>query len=164
MIVQIAIGSVLIVISILIATASYWVLEHRMSAMGHWLAREPHRAKLMVVIGVLALWVLALVTVGVWLWALAFYWLGIFETLELSVYFSLVAFTTLGFGDVLLPFEWRLLAGLSATNGLLNIGLLTAILIDTLRYVRKLQRDYSKDRLRAEKARHRASVSGHASH
>ena len=37
------------------------------------------------------------------MWAFAMMGLGIFDSLELSVYFSLVAFTTLGFGDILLP-------------------------------------------------------------
>ena len=61
-------------------------------------------------------WMMAMLTVAVWIWAVAFRLLGIFGTLEASVYFSLVAFTTLGFGDVLLPQEWRLLSGLSAAN------------------------------------------------
>jgi hypothetical protein len=73
---------------------------------------------------------------GVWIWALALRGLGIFAHLEEAVYFALVAFTTLGFGDVLLPEEWRLLAGMAATNGLLNIGLTTALMLDSLRSIR----------------------------
>ena len=52
------------------------------------------------------------------------------------MYFSLVSFTTLGFGDVLFPPEWRLLSGMAAANGLLNFGLLTALLVEALRHVR----------------------------
>ena len=64
-----------------------------------------------------------------------------FATLEASVYFSLVAYTTLGFGDILLPNDWRLLSGMAAANGLLNFGLLTAILVETLRQIRLGQID-----------------------
>ena len=85
--------------------------------------------------------VAAMLTVAVWIWAVAFRLLGIFGTLEASVYFSLVAFTTLGFGDVLLPQEWRLLSGLSAANGLLMFGLMTAVLVETLRETRGMQRE-----------------------
>ena len=72
-------------------------------------------------------------------WAIALRLLGIFETFESSMYFSLVAFTTLGFGDILLPQEWRLLGGMAAANGLLLFGLLTAILVETLRLARREQ-------------------------
>ena len=73
------------------------------------------------------------------MWAFAMMGLGIFDSLELSVYFSLVAFTTLGFGEILLPEEWRLLGGMAAANGLLNFGLVTAILVEALRQIRTHQ-------------------------
>ena len=82
-----------------------------------------------------------MMTLAVWIWAFALYALEIFITFEASVYFALVAFTTLGFGDILLPQEWRLLSGISAANGLLMIGLLTAILVETLRETRLRQRE-----------------------
>jgi hypothetical protein len=81
-------------------------------------------------------WVLGVITAGVWVWAFAYLWIGAFSTLEQSVYFSLVCFTTLGLGDVLLPQEWRILAGMTAANGFLNFGLLTALLIEALRQIR----------------------------
>jgi hypothetical protein len=74
--------------------------------------------------------------IGVWIWAIAFRLLDVFVTLEGAVYFSIVAYTTLGFGDILLPHEWRLLGGMASANGLLNFGLLTAMLVEVLRYVR----------------------------
>jgi hypothetical protein len=98
--------------------------------------REPHRPKLALVMSVTVIWVLGMVTVGVWLWAFAFRALDIFTTMEASVYFALVAYTTLGYGDILLPHEWRLLGGMAAANGLLSMGLLTAMLVEVLRHVR----------------------------
>jgi Ion channel len=136
MFIQIAIGTGLLLISILIGAVSAWVMEV-LFLRGHgWLMREPHRPKLMVVIGGVSLWVLGVITAGIWVWAGAFYALGVFATLEEAVYFAMVTFTTLGFGDVLLPVEWRLLAGMAAANGLLNFGLLTALLVEALRHVR----------------------------
>ena len=61
--------------------------------------------------------------------------LGLFPSLEQAVYFALVAFTTLGYGDVLLPKEWQLLGGMAAANGLLNFGLLIAVLLAILIYL-----------------------------
>ncbi|HBN32684.1 MAG TPA: metal transporter, partial [Rhodobacteraceae bacterium] len=85
-----------------------------------------------------------MVTAGVWIWAIALWLLGIFITIEASVYFSLVAFTTLGFGDILLPQNWRLLGGMAAANGLLNMGLLTAMMVEVLRFVRVGQLEVKK--------------------
>ena len=73
---------------------------------------------------------------AVWLWALAFLWLGLFETTEEALYFALVCFTTVGFGDVVLGLEWRLLSGLAAANGLLIFGLSTAYLVEVLKITR----------------------------
>jgi voltage-gated potassium channel Kch len=136
MVLQITLGTGLLLASILIAAASAWVMEMAFERGHHWLMREPHRPKLFLMIAVIAIWILAVVTAGVWLWAAAFLLIGVFPTLEEAVYFSTVTFTTLGFGDVLLPKEWRLLAGMAAANGLLNFGLLTALMVEALRHVR----------------------------
>ncbi|MEZ5913615.1 MAG: ion channel [Paracoccaceae bacterium] len=141
MILQILIGTLLMLISIVIAGFSYWAMEIALNRARRWLTREPHRPKLMLALCVAAVWILAQITAGVWTWALAFWFLEVFATLEASVYFSLVAFTTLGFGDILLPNDWRLLSGMAAANGLLNFGLLTAILVETLRQIRLGQID-----------------------
>jgi len=142
MIIQIAIGSALLVFSILVGGTSFWLLEVRMLRLQSWLARAPHAPKLMLVLFITAFWVLAQMTIAVWMWALTLLALGVFDVLEVSVYFALVAFTTLGFGDILLPVEWRLLGGMAALNGLLNIGLVTAAMVETLRKLRAQQMAY----------------------
>jgi Ion channel len=136
MLIQIAIGTTLMLISIVIAAGSAWIMELAFLRGHDWLMREPHRPKLMVLTICVALWILAIITAGVWVWAAAFYVLDVFPTLEEAVYFAVVSFTTLGYGDLLLPQEWRLLGGMAAANGLLTFGLLTALLVEALRHVR----------------------------
>jgi hypothetical protein len=136
MVIQIVIGSALMLASILIAGGSLWLAEVLIVRARPWLSREPHLPKLALVVCVSALWIIGLITAGVWLWAATFRAIGVFGTMEESVYFSMVAYTTLGFGDVLLPQDWRLLAGMSSANGLLNFGLLTAVVVEVLRHVR----------------------------
>ncbi len=65
--------------------------------------------------------------------------LGTFDAFEPARYFSVVSFTTLGFGDIVLAAEWRLLSGLSAANGLLVFGLSTAFLVEFLTRLRQAQ-------------------------
>jgi hypothetical protein len=140
MLFQITLGSGLIVLTAMVAALSWWALEVFLQRSHSWVVREPHGPKLSVVLCLAMLWTVAMMTAAVWIWAAALLLLGIFQTVEASVYFSLVVFTTLGYGDVLLPVEWRLLGGLAAANGLLVFGLLTAMLVETLRQTRSRQR------------------------
>jgi voltage-gated potassium channel len=62
------------------------------------------------------------------IWALFYLQRGLFADLETSLYFSLVSYTTIGFGDVVLPQNWRLLGGIEGISGVLLCGLSTAFL------------------------------------
>ena len=136
MVFQIAVGSVLLVVNILIAAVAAMLLELVFTRSHRWLLREPHRPKLVIVVAGVSLWVLGVITTCVWVWALAYVWLGAFGTLEEAVYFSIVVFTTLGLGDVILPLDWRILSGMEAANGFINFGLLSALFIEALRQIR----------------------------
>ncbi len=139
MTVEILLGSALILISLILAGMTFWALEALLMRHRDWLIRPPHRPRLILVLVLSALSSLWLMTVGVWIWALAFHVLGLFPSWEAAVYFSLTAFTTLGFSDLVLPLEWRLLAGMAAANGLLTIGLLIAVQVEAVRHVRLAQ-------------------------
>lgn len=141
MVAQLVLGCGLTLTTIIFAALSWWALEAILVRLHPWAERPPHGPKLMTILTLALIWTLGMMTLAVWIWALALYQLEIFATFESSVYFALVAFTTLGFGDILLPQEWRLLGGISAANGLLMIGLLTAILVETLRETRLRQRE-----------------------
>jgi hypothetical protein len=48
-------------------------------------------------------------------------------TWEESIYFSMVTYATLGYGDITLPPVWRILSGFEAMNGILLFGWSTAM-------------------------------------
>lgn len=152
MLVQLLLGSFLIVLTGLVAGFSWWSLEALLIRLKRRFMRPPIAFHPIGMLSLAMLWILLMMTASVWIWAIAFHLLQIFETFEACVYFSLVAFTTLGFGDILLPMEWRLLGGLAAANGLLIFGLLSAMLVETLsqirgqlRLMRSVQGDGSAD-------------------
>jgi hypothetical protein len=62
------------------------------------------------------------------LWAVAFLCLGEISTFAKAIYFSAQNYTALGYGDILLSEQWRLLGPLEAINGLLMFGLSTAVM------------------------------------
>jgi len=63
---------------------------------------------------------LHMVEIGVW--ASYFFLRGLFPDFETAIYYSLCSYTTVGFGDVVLPREWRILGTTEALVG----GLMTA--------------------------------------
>jgi hypothetical protein len=146
MLLQIGLGSGLLVVSMLVVAGIALALEWLFGRLTPWLLAEPHPPKLGIVLLLVAAGVLGIITASVWIWALALYALGALPTLESCVYFSLVSFTTLGFGDVILPMEWRILSGMIAANGFLNFGLLTALMVEALRHVRLGQHEVRKKR------------------
>jgi voltage-gated potassium channel len=62
-------------------------------------------------------------------WALFFVLIGELPDLESAAYFSLTSYTTVGYGDVVLPEPWRLLGPLEAAVGVLMLGWSTGILV-----------------------------------
>lgn len=69
------------------------------------------------------------------LWAIAYQVItpeSEIANLEQAFYFSLVTFTTLGYGDITLGPEWRVLSGIEALNGVLLVGWSTAFLFSVL--------------------------------
>lgn len=72
-------------------------------------------------------------TIEVWLWAFVLMITGAVTGLEPAVYFSLVSFTTLGFGDITLSTEWRLMSALIGANGFLLFGWSTAYMVEVVR-------------------------------
>ena len=62
------------------------------------------------------------------IWAGFYSWRGLFPDYETSVYFSLVSYATIGYGDVVLPRAWRLLGTIEGISGVLLCGLSTAFL------------------------------------
>lgn len=134
---QMLIGLALIFCTICIQTGFIGTAIALLDHSKAWASRPPQSVKASIVVGATALWLMVAHLLAVWLWAIAFLAVDIFEDIETSVYFSGVAFTTLGFGDIIPPEAWRQLAGLCATNGLLVFGVSTAFLADVLRRLRE---------------------------
>ena len=69
-----------------------------------------------------ALWIVLLHVVEISLWAIVYVWNGAIPDVPSAIYFSAVTYTTTGYGDIVLPPEWRLDAGMEALTGILMCG------------------------------------------
>jgi ion channel len=65
-------------------------------------------------------------------WGLFFWWEECLPDAESSFYFSGVTYATLGYGDLLLPKEWRMFGPLEALTGTLMCGLSIAFFFAVL--------------------------------
>lgn len=68
-------------------------------------------------------------TFQVWLWAGVWISYDILFDWNSAIYFSLVTYTTLGYGDIVLGPEVRIFATFASVTGLLCFGLSTAFLV-----------------------------------
>ena len=93
----------------------------------------------------MVLWLVAGLSVSVALWAWVYLLIGVFNHLEPALYFSIVTFSTLGYGDIVLDAQWRLLGSLTAVNGLIIVGLNTAVLVEAIARIRAAQHGISHD-------------------
>ena len=82
---------------------------------------------------VLLMFFLSLLEIAVW--AGVYLMVGAIEKMETALYFSMVTFTTLGYGDVLLDERWRLMAAIEAANGIIIFGLTTAAVVAAVQRV-----------------------------
>jgi hypothetical protein len=78
-------------------------------------------------------WLLVLVHVAeIAVWALFYRALGGMPDAGSALYFSGVTYTTVGYGDLVLPQQWRLLGPVEALTGILMCGLSTGFFVAVL--------------------------------
>jgi len=131
LILQIAIGSGILVfcalLHVAIVVASIPALHH----IGErYAGRRIKQSALVLSATVIAL--LFAHTLQIWLWAALFMAMAQFDTLPTSVYFTIVTYTTLGYGDIVLDPYARIIATFSAVTGLITFGISTAVVVSVL--------------------------------
>jgi len=70
----------------------------------------------------LAAWIVLLHFLEITAWALVYAWRGAIPGMQAAWYFSAVTYTTTGYGDLVLPQEWRLVGAIEALTGILMCG------------------------------------------
>jgi hypothetical protein len=71
----------------------------------------------------MAWWLVVLHLAEIAVWALFYWWRACLPDAEASFYFSGVTYTTVGYGDLVLPTEWRLIGSVEGLTGILMCGL-----------------------------------------
>ena len=72
--------------------------------------------------------ILSLHLAHICVWAGFYTIFGVLEDFERALYFSIVTYTTIGYGDVTLPVGWRLLGSIEGVIGVLTFGWSTGVI------------------------------------
>jgi hypothetical protein len=75
------------------------------------------------------------------LWGALFLWLGEFEQAYDAIYHSAVNFASLGYGDIVMSYEHKMLGPLEAVNGVLMLGMTAAALMAIVQHMITTLRD-----------------------
>lgn len=128
MLANLAIGTLIISVTVLIHTFGLMAVSHAMSWLVDRYRMHGHRSRVLamnsVVIGIFLV-----LTVEVWMWAACYVVIGVVDTFPTALYLSTITFSTVGYGDVVPHPEWRMLAALEGIDGFLLIGWSTAYLV-----------------------------------
>lgn len=81
-------------------------------------------------------------TIEVWAFAFAYVATGAVQDFATALYFSTATFTTIGYGDVVLPPDWRLFGAIEGAVGLILFGWSTAFLISVTTHMRIFEHDW----------------------
>jgi len=100
-----------------------WLLRRR-----EYLEQKGARMRYASLLVLLFLGIMLLHVTETSMWAVFYYSRALFKDFETSLYFSLTSYTTIGYGDVLLPQRWRLLGAIEGVTGVLFCGISTAFI------------------------------------
>jgi voltage-gated potassium channel Kch len=97
-----------------VTSAIRWVRLHPVGLQSLWGA-----TRLLILV---AGWIIFLHLIEITLWGAFYTWQRAMPDLPTGLYFSAVTYTTTGYGDLVLPSEWRVVGGVEALTGILLSG------------------------------------------
>ena len=127
MLLQIAIGSALLLLTVIIHSAFTLIV---VSAFGDGRLERMNRPWMRTTaVAALVLMLFFATLLHASAWAATYVVVDAIQGFEEALYFSMVTFTTLGYGDITLAESWRLLASFEAANGCIMFGWTTALVV-----------------------------------
>jgi len=128
MLTEISVAAMIVAVCLLlhvvgVLVMAEWLLQHR-----GYLERKSARMSYAMLLILLFSGIMFLHVTETTLWAAFYYTRALFNDFETSLYFSLTSYTTIGYGDVLLPQRWRLLGAIEGVSGVLLCGISTAFI------------------------------------
>lgn len=128
-ILEIFLGLVLTICTLIIHSIGMYLVMHRFEMNWSQYLNEKSEFRRQLYFGHLVMFMLITHLVEVLLIAAVLFGIHAFADLRAAFYFTGETYTTLGFGDILLPTNWRQLALFIAMSGLFSFGWSTGVLV-----------------------------------
>ena len=128
MLTEISVAALIVAVCLLLHVAGLLLMAEWLLRRREYLERKGARVRYAIVLVLLFLGIMLLHLLETSMWAIFYYSRALFNDLETSLYFSLTSYTTIGYGDVLLPQKWRLLGAIEGVTGVLFCGISTAFI------------------------------------
>lgn len=128
-------GSATLLACLAIQLSVALALIGRLSNRERFHDRAPTFAGEFALLGGILLWLFLGHTLQIFIWAGLFITLGEFTDFATAFYHSAVNFATLGYGDIVMSEQWRLLGALEAGSGVFMFGLSTGTIMAVLNQV-----------------------------
>ena len=128
MLIQILLGCLLVVVTTFVH-ASGMILSLGMLRAVH-VARWAHRSLLTraATVSSVVLLMFLVTLIESMIWAAVYVGVGAIPDLSEALYFSVITFTSVGYGDIVIEGDWRHLSGFEAANGTIMFGWTTALI------------------------------------
>lgn len=75
----------------------------------------------------------------IWTYAALYLGIGALRTFEEALYFSTSTYATIGYGDIVLATQWRVLGAIEGINGVILLGWSTAFFVSVVGRIRLLE-------------------------
>ena len=128
MLTEISIAVVIVLVCLLLHVVGILLMAERLLRHREYFERSGARIHVSYLMIILFSGIMVLHMAEACLWALLYYSRDLFPDFETSLYFSVVSYAAIGYGDVLLPRNWRLLGAIEGVSGLLLCGISTAFI------------------------------------
>lgn len=140
MLVQLVLATVMVVVTVLIHLFGLAILIRVLRSHSRILRKLtilPLTLLLAATVGIIAIH-----TVEIWLYALLYLQLDAFSNFEQALYFSTVTYATIGYGDLVMPHQWRILGAIEGAGGIIMLGWSTAFVVSLMTQLKLIGHDW----------------------
>jgi hypothetical protein len=137
---ELILATIMVLVIVFIHLVGLAVLMRLLRSHSRWMRRVrllPFTLLLGATIGIVAIH-----TAEIWLYAAVYLAAGAFTHFEAALYFSTVTYASVGYGDMLLPHDWRIFGAIEGPVGIMMLGWSTAFLVSLLSQLRLLGHDW----------------------
>jgi hypothetical protein len=135
---QIAVGLGIVVTTTIVQATFMVVAEKYLERRAKKPGLPKHYLTKALMVSLLTAWLFVSVVSQAFIWAQLYLWHPFIEALpniETALYFSMVTYTSVGYGDIVLKGSWRLLASIQGANGVIMFGWTTALIMSYIQRV-----------------------------